>query len=168
MLPGLWPDDHPQHGPDSINSTAKAWFAAGMQSPVLFNLLLWSAGSHRDFKNMSDNKNSCPKALSYKVECIRRLNEVLSGGDKAVTDEVILTVLGLAAHDGVMIHEKRPRPFHSQLKNAGELNFYGAIQYVPEHMKAVTKLVALRGGIDQMSMGGLAESLVMYEFPYKL
>lgn len=58
-----------------------------------------------------------------------------------------------------MTEEKR-KPFNSPLKTTQWLNVYGNIEYVPEHMKAVMDLVNLRGGIEEIKLRGLAETIV--------
>ena len=165
VLPGLWPDDHPKessnYGGYSSNSISKAWFSVALDNPCLFNVLLLSAVAHRGVLRGINNPHQDRRALSYKIKCIQQLNEIISDGVKALTDEVILTILGLAAHDFVQVPDKGSRPFNSPLQNAGALSFYGAVQYVPEHIRAITKLVSLRGGIDNLTMPGLSESIVM-------
>lgn len=165
VLPGLWPDDHPKeslcHGAYSSSSISKAWFSVALDTPCVFNLLLLSAVAHRGFLRGDSNPHEDRRALPYKINCIQQLKQIISEGVKALTDEVLLTILGLAAHDFVQVHDKGSRPFDSPLRNAGALSFYGAVQYVPEHMSALTKLVSLKGGIDNLAMPGLAESIVM-------
>ncbi|KAE9374855.1 hypothetical protein N431DRAFT_405887 [Stipitochalara longipes BDJ] len=158
VLPTLFPDDHPQHGASSVNSTSIAWFSAGIKNPFLFNVLLWSACCHRDFLRGSEIQYDSPQALSYKVNSIRLLNEVLSDGRKAITDEVILTVMGLAAHEILTVTQQNPKPFNSPLKDAGGMAFYSATKDVPEHMEAIKKLIALRGGLENLKLPGLAET----------
>lgn len=161
VVPGIWPDDHPQYGASAMNSTSRAWFSAGIKNPFLFNLLLWSACCHRDVLRGSKIHHDSPQTLSYKVNAIRFLNKVLSGGTKAITDEVILTVIGLAAHEVMPLTPQNPKPFNSPLKNAGGMDFYSVTKDAPEHMEAVRMLVALRGGLDNLKLPGLAETFHM-------
>jgi hypothetical protein len=92
---------------------------------------------------------------------MRQLNEVLSNGKKALTDEVILAIGGLASHEVVNVTEEKIKPFNSPLQSAGFLNTYGGLQMVSEHRNAVLRVIALRGGIDNLRINGLAECLVM-------
>ena len=59
------------------------------------------------------------------------------------------------------VAEEKRKPFSSPLKTIQWLNVYGNIEYVPEHMKAVLDLVTLRGGIENIEMRGLAETIVV-------
>jgi len=161
VVPGVWPDEHPQYGACAMNSTSRAWYSAGIKNPFLFNVLLWSACCHRDVLRGPKREIDSLQTLSYKVNAIRLLNDVLSDGSKAITDEVILTVVGLAAHDVLPITPLNPKPFNSPLKNAGGLAFYSVAADAPEHMEAIKTLIALRGGLDNLKLPGLAETFHM-------
>jgi len=160
-LPGAWPDDHPQHGPNAVNSVAKAWFSTGLESPFFLNILLFSACIQRDILRASAINTTSIQALSYKVKAIQQLNEVLANGEKAVTDQVILTIIGVMGHEALNITEEEMKPFNSPLKNAGLLHIYGGVKHVPGHLSAITKLLALRGGIEPFTLPGLADCLIL-------
>jgi hypothetical protein len=102
-----------------------------------------------------------PVALSHKLAVIQKLNIVLSNLKEAQRDdEVILAILILASHEARFDSESKTRPFDSPLKSAQWPNVYGNIEYVPQHMKAVIELIALRGGIENLKLHGLAETIV--------
>ena len=161
VVPELWPDEYPQSNPIARDLVSKAWLAAGIQKPYLFNLFLWSACCQRDFIRGLPIQHTSPQALAYKQECIRELNKILSDGTKAITDEVILTIAGLGTHEILPVIEQNPKPFNSPLQNAGGLRFFGATNYVKEHMDVLRKLVALRGGLEYLTLPVLAEALQM-------
>ena len=160
VLPGIYPDDHP-YQLDSVNSVAKAWLSACVANPFLFNILLWSTCIKRDFIRGSKTYCNSAQALAYKVDGIRQLNKVILNGRKALTDEVILAISGLATHEVVNFTEEKIKPFNSPLQSAGLLDAYGGMQIVPEHRNAVLRLVALRGGIENITLHGVAECMVM-------
>jgi hypothetical protein len=160
ILPGIYPHDHP-YQLDSGNSVGSAWFSAAVANRFLFNILLWAACVKRDVLRGSRTYCNSAQALLYKVDGMRQLNEVLSNGKKALTDEVILAIGGLASHEVVNVTEEKIKPFNSPLQSAGFLNTYGGLQMVSEHRNAVLRVIALRGGIDNLRINGLAECLVM-------
>ena len=94
------------------------------------------------------------------MEGIRQLNKVISNGKEGLSDEVILTLAGLATHEAVNFTEEKTKPFNSPLQRAGLLDNYGGLQMVPEHREAILRLVALRGGIENLTLSGLAEGMV--------
>ena len=95
------------------------------------------------------------------MEGIRQLQEVISNGRDVLTDEVILAIAGLACHEVVNFTKEKVKPFNSPLQRAGLLDTYGGMQVIPEHREAVLRLVALRGGIENITLPGLAEAMVM-------
>jgi hypothetical protein len=97
-------------------------------------------------------------ALSHKLIVIQNIRDaVLTGGEEASRDEVLLAIVILATHDIVDVAEEKQMPFNSPLKKAQWLNFYGKIREVPEHVKAITDIVRLRGGIKSLKLPGLTE-----------
>jgi hypothetical protein len=160
VLPGILPNDDP-YELNSINSVAKAWLSACVGNPFLFNVFMWSTCIKRNFIRGSRIYCNSTQALTYKVAGIQQLNKVISNGRKALTDEVILAIAGLAAHEVVNVTEEKIKPFSSSLQSAGLLNVYGGMQAVPEHRDAILWLVTLRGGIENLTLPGLAEDMVM-------
>jgi hypothetical protein len=125
------------------------------------NILLWSTCIKRDFIRGSNTYCNSAQALAYKVEGIRQLNKVISNGREALTDEVILAIAGLATHEIVNVTEEKIKPFNSPLQSAGFLDIYGGLQVVSEHRNAIIRLVGLRGGIENITLNGVAECMVM-------
>lgn len=128
--------------------------------PLLFHALVFAGSIHLDFMRSSSINPNSPVALSHKLAVIQKLNNVLSNPKEVQRDEVILAILILASHEARSDSENRMQPFDSPLKSAQWLNVYGNIEYVPQHMKAVMKLIALRGGIENLELHGLAETIV--------
>jgi hypothetical protein len=96
-------------------------------------------------------------SLAHKLVVMREINESLSDPDVALRDEVILAIFILASHEVVNVPVGKESPFISPLRSAQWLNVYSTIMYVPEHVQAVIELVALRGGLENIRMYGLAE-----------
>ena len=159
-MPEIYPDDNSNQA-SSINTIAKAWVSASVATPFLLNIILWSVCIKRDIIRGHRAYDKNVQGLSYKVEGIRQLNEVISNGNEAVTDEVILGIAGLATHEVVNFTGERTKPFNSPLQQAGLLHTYGGLQIVPEHREAFLKLISLRGGIESLKLTGLSEGMVM-------
>jgi len=158
MLPGIFPDG----SSDPVNPIAKAWFAASLTYPFLFHALVFAGSIHLDFMRYSTIYPNPPVVLSHKLIVIQQLNNILSDPKEASRDEVILAILILATHEARAESEARVKPFKSPLMSAQWLNMYGNIQYVPEHMMAVLRLIAMRGGLGNLKLHGLAEIIVAY------
>jgi hypothetical protein len=159
VLPGILPNDDP-YELNSINSVTKAWLSACVENPFLFNIFMWSTCIKCSFRG-SRIYCSSAQALTYKVAGIQQLNKVISNGRKALTDEVILVIAGLAAHEAGNVTKEKIKPFSSPLQSAGLLDIYGGMQVVPEHRDTIHWLVALRGGIENLTLPGLAEGMVI-------
>lgn len=153
MLPGLEPVDTP---PGSINPMSKAWFASGLQSPLLFHALVYAGSNHLDFMRTQNIYPNAPKPLEHKLIVIQSLNKALSDPKLATRDEIILAILILASQE-VFISKRGPRtPFNSPLKSLGLLNVYGCFKFVEQHSKAVAEIVMMRGGLENLELYGLA------------
>jgi hypothetical protein len=135
---------------------AKAWISAALTTPLLFHALVFAALIHRDFMRWSRIYPDSPLALSHKLIAIQKLKEVISSGEEVSRDEVILAILILACQDIVNVTRKKEL-FNSPLQKGSWLNVYGNIQQIPAHLKAVMTLVALRGGLENLELKGLAQ-----------
>jgi hypothetical protein len=156
------PDDYANPGDNSVNSVAKAWVSASIQSPFLFHAMLFMASIHYEYLRSSKIDPHAPLPLSHKVVAIQKLSEYLSDGRDTAKEEVILTILLLAAHENIgAVAEETMKPFNTPLETSQWLNIYGNNTFVPEHMKAVLDLIALRGGIENLKLHGQAENLAL-------
>jgi hypothetical protein len=156
-IPGLFPDDEQKVG--GPNSVSIAWLGACQKTPLLFHALILSASIHLDIVRWSKFTGNSPTILSYKLTIFRLLGEIIREGNDPSRDEVILAILTLSSHEFMPLIEDKRAPFISPLKDLQFLNIYGSIQFAPEHMKAVLDLIALKGGIEQIQLDGLAECL---------
>ncbi|KAN0119293.1 hypothetical protein V8E51_001501 [Hyaloscypha variabilis] len=168
VTPGLVPDIEPFSKNNKTNIVAKSWFSAGLKAPFLFYALAFVASVHRDSMTSSQSFLNSPRALSYKLIVIQKLREYISKGSKTCRDEVILTVLALADHEVVKVTEEERKPFNTPLQTLQWMNLYGNIKCVPEHMKVVLDLIAMRGGIEKIQLPGLAEVIVRGDLVWAL
>ena len=161
MVPGLIPDDIPHHGTNSVNSVAKAWASAGLRTPLLFHALVYAGSLHLDFLRWSKISPNSPLALSHKLKAIQKIREVISSGNEAARDEVILAILIIASNEVINVTEEKKKPFNSPLTKVQWLNIYGNIRPDLDHLKAVSALICLKGGIESLNLHGLAEIITM-------
>lgn len=97
---------------------------------------------------------------SHKVFVIQKLNSFISETRSDWPEEVILAILILATHEKLNAIEEKNKPFDSPLKRVQWKNVYGNSKYVPEHMKVVVELVNRKGGLENLKLIGLAETIV--------
>lgn len=156
FLPGLMPDEV---APGEVDRLSKAWFASGLQTPLLFHALIYVGSNHLDFMRWSNIFPNAPEPLSHKLIVIQKLSQALSDPRQASRDEIILAILILASE--VFISKKgNSSPFNSPLRSLRWLNMYGNYKPVPQHAKAVADIIRMRGGLENLELYGLAEIIV--------
>jgi hypothetical protein len=159
LLPGLIPDEVPNWGTKTANSTSMAMISAALESPLLFDAMIFTAICHRNILYSSKSCPNSPQALPYKLRVIQRLKKLVSNTNEAVRDEFIWGIMALAFNESINVTTEKRRPFNTPLREARWINVYGNVEAVPEHMKAVLDIIALRGGINNLKLRGLAEIL---------
>lgn len=102
--------------------------------------------------------------LCAHAETVTYVNQALSDHKIACSDSTILAVFALAYHS-ITIEEKPPKgstaifraPEQGPLKSLRLLNLYGGpIETVSMHREGLLKLIQLRGGIEKITLPGLA------------
>ena len=125
--------------------------------------MVYASAVHLDVLQSRSPTVANPIRLKHKLQTIRLLNETLNDPDKYIIDEVIHTVMALATNEMETIetcNDLAPKsPFVQPLHDAQWLNIYGKMAHVPEHCKAVRYLVGLRGGLENIKLELLAETL---------
>ena len=147
--------------PDNIQSpTADAWHSSLMHNRGLFHAFLYGAVIHdRASRGLLNDKVS-PELFYTHTEAVRGLTKDLSDPAIFCTDEVILAVLCLAVN-GVKQYTTEPARVPSQgpLRSLRMLDIYGILDVVPIHAEGLARLVAVRGGLQNIKMLGLAEAI---------
>ncbi|RDW65955.1 hypothetical protein BP6252_09590 [Coleophoma cylindrospora] len=157
-LPGLVPDDDPQF---DVNPVSKAWFSFALTSPLLFHALVFAGSIHLDFLRWSKIFPDSPRALSHKITVLEKLKEAIGDPKQALRDEVIMAIIILASHEAIDVGKSTKTPFQSPLSHTLWIDVYGSMNYVPEHIKAISDLVALKGGLEKVEFRGLAEIIAL-------
>jgi Fungal specific transcription factor domain len=161
LLPGLLPD---KSLPSEANPITKAYFSAGLQTPLVFHALVYTGSNHMDYLRSSTISPNAPTPLFHKTMVIQKLKEALSDPDprQALTDEVIVGILVLATQEVYMTKDEKPSSFIAPLPNLGWLNIYSNFKVVPQHAKAIADIIAIRGGLETIKLYKLAEIIIAY------
>jgi hypothetical protein len=161
LLPGLIPD---KSLPNEANPITKAYFSAGLQTPLVFHALVYTGSNHLDYLRSSTIYPNAPTPLFHKTIVIQKLKEALSDPDprQALTDEVIVGILALATQEVYMTKDEKPSPFIAPLPDLGWLNIYTNFKIVPQHAKAIADIIAIRGGLETIKLYKLAEIIIAY------
>ncbi|KAL2066123.1 hypothetical protein VTL71DRAFT_2194 [Oculimacula yallundae] len=167
LIPGLMPDDHPNRSLSLTSTSSRTWIFASLSHPFLRNAILLACSLERAFLVHSTIDVSSPATIARKLLVIQTLNAFINSKQNTthVCDEVLLTILILAAHeavDFVAIEEpEENKPFNSPLTNMQWMNMYGNNTYQNVHMKALHGIVKGRGGLEELKLPCVAEMIVL-------
>jgi hypothetical protein len=114
-----------------------------------------------DFLHQSQIYPNSPQALLHKIIAIQKLKEIMIDRSEALRDEVLLAIMLLASHEIKHVTKEKKKPFNSPLQQFQWLDLYGNLNHVPEHMKAITDILTLRGGLGNVKLPGLVERFTM-------
>lgn len=144
------------------NPVIKPWVIAAISAPALFHGLIYAVCSHLNYvRHSAIYGPNTPFTLSHKVATIQHLNKLLLNPDLAPCDEVIVACLSLATVERVAKEESDSNPFNSPLVDMNLLNIYGSSQIVPEHMNAMYRLIAMKGGLEKMELPAANEMIIL-------
>jgi hypothetical protein len=84
----------------------------------------------------------------------------LDDKETAVTDNMILNVLIMAAADGGTVSMNAlETPFHAPLRSLQWLDIYGSVSTSPVHLRGLIQLIHMRGGLEMVELPGLGAVL---------
>jgi hypothetical protein len=131
-------------------------------SPVAFYSFVFAISNHYDYVHRIREATSSTTLirLSYKIETIKLVNQMLRNLDKEVPDELLAAVLVLASQ-GPRINAGKVSRFQSPLATAQCLDHQGNLAFEPEHARGMITLVQLKGGLHNIKMPGLADIIVL-------
>lgn len=102
--------------------------------------------------------------LSYQTKSIQFINTLLAENNhEPPSDALLISILILAAHGQRQGGGLALEPVHptSPLAQAQNLMFYGSLEFVPNHLKALYYLVEQKGGLEKIQLYGLADTLAL-------
>lgn len=139
-----------------------------MSHPALFTAFLYGAAGHLQTRKRLGSAHVTPQTREEKLEqivceteTIKQLNKMMLDPQQICTDEVILAVLCMAFNKidySKWTADIDPAP-KAPLRNLQWLDVYGGLSLNDQHVKGLFALLHTRGGVDQLKLPGLAETL---------
>ncbi|WEW61327.1 hypothetical protein PRK78_006817 [Emydomyces testavorans] len=139
-----------------------------MSSPPLFTAFLYGAAGHMQTRKRLESAQFAPQTREEKLEqiiceteTIKQLNKMMHDPSQACSDVVILAVLCMAFnridYSGWNVSTD-PWP-KAPLRNLQWLDVYGGLSLNDHHIKGLLALIEMKGGLSQVKLPGLAETL---------
>ena len=144
-----------------LNPVVHAWLQSCMRSETCYYAFVWAAALHQEFllgKHISSYSTFLLRQ-SYKTQAISRVRSEISSLHGLPSDDLIVSILILAAHGAKRdrhIDHSHPK---SPLAKSQLLDFYANLEYEHTHQDALYQLVARKGGLENVETCGLAETL---------
>ncbi len=156
----LWPRLRPFASDGLANPAPTRWLPQAMAHPALFYGFMYGASAHIQATQGFPDGGDSPDVLISRAEAITQLNKDIRDPKRASLDETILAVLCMAAN-GVTPPKRKTAivPTQSGLRTLQSLDTYATLSTVPVHAKGLAALVDLRGGLENLKLDGLAETL---------
>ncbi|KAK2778762.1 hypothetical protein FQN52_002677 [Onygenales sp. PD_12] len=147
---------------------AANWLPRAMENPALFTAFMYGAAGHMQTRKRLESTHVTPQTREEKLEqiiceteTIKQLNKMMLDPRQGCTDEVILAVLCMAFNK--IDYSKWTADNHSApkapLRNLQWLDVYGGLSLNDQHVKGLMALIQTRGGLGNITMPGLAETL---------
>ncbi|EER44707.1 conserved hypothetical protein [Histoplasma capsulatum var. duboisii H88] len=147
---------------------AQSWLPRAMSHPALFTAFLYGAAGHLQTRQRLESAIIAPQTREEKLEqivceteTIKQLNKMMLDPQQTALDEVILAVLCMAFNKtdySKWTSDIDPAP-KAPLRNLQWLQVYGGLSLNDQHVKGLLALIQTRGGLDQLKLPGLAETL---------
>ena len=145
-----------------------SWFQVFRLDSTLFTVVLFGAVSHKRLYSLRMEKTRDiwkPQhnnmLILLELEAIKRVNEAIQDPSRALSDAVIICVMGLVNNGGSdLMWDENPRLlFQSPLRDLQWLDVYGRLMPNSVHLNGLAQLVKLRGGLEHIKLPGLAPIL---------
>lgn len=146
------------------------WFPPTYNDATLFVTTLLCVLSHQRRRWLLSGQtadSSCrPQDIRWidwcYLEGIRKINRALNDKESAVTDNMILNVLILAAADGEVVSASACNsPFNAPLRSLQWLDIYSSVSTKEIHLRGLIQLIRLRGGVERIQLPALAAVLCL-------
>ncbi|KIV80117.1 hypothetical protein PV11_07640 [Exophiala sideris] len=156
----LWPS-FGHHIISTDETLTSAFFRLSMTDELLLNTFVWTAAVEMSLHDNTANTMQKNKAvmLSCQTKAVKTVREQIEQG--SVTDAVIFAVLALAISDTEPVPVAQEKPcygsFDPPLRSLGWLEYLSRLRWTRSHMDVLRRLVAARGGLDNIETPGIAE-----------
>ncbi|KAK4945454.1 hypothetical protein LTR10_015349 [Elasticomyces elasticus] len=156
----LWPS-FGHHIISTDETLTSAFFRLSMTDELLLNTFVWTAAVEMSLHDNTATTMQKNKAvmLSCQTKAVETVREQIEQG--SVTDAVIFAVLALAISDTEPVpmaqEESCYGGFDPPLRSLGWLDYLSRLRWTRSHLDVLKRLVAARGGLDNIETPGIAE-----------
>ena len=164
----LWPGLTPVSPGQETRPASCNWLPLALEDRTLFTAFVFGSLSHKRLRWVNGwiSRDSFQpeeqRILQYcEMETIKNVTREVSNPNRAVCDAVILSVVCMA-HNVAEDHGRGVHltpPFDAPLPRLQWLDIYGALPPNLVHIKGLVQMVRLRGGIQNLTLPGLAATL---------
>jgi hypothetical protein len=129
------------------------WFTMGFLDVAGFYIILSNAAAHRDQLQGVKEGEKGIEAEKYHLLALERVNSQLAQTDLGVSDGLIGAVSGFVCHNVSIGHTYfgiKLTPYQSVVGNYDQWLL---------HLDGISKLVAMRGGLESLSTQSLRETI---------
>ncbi|GAD92698.1 conserved hypothetical protein [Paecilomyces variotii No. 5] len=155
--------------PDGEGRTKKSefWLPMAVNHPALFSAIMYGTATHEQGRRRLERPNSLAlekqerlQIMIVEDEAIRRLNSIISDPSRALNDEIILAIMTVAfsRYENTTIPPSW-RAHLSPFRRLQWLDVYCSLDLDQVHILGLLQVVHLKGGLHQIKMEGLAETL---------
>lgn len=144
-----------------------AWLPRAFQNKALFTAFMYGAAGHMQTRKRLEGAAPLPQTIEERNEqiicansTVELLNKVVTDPVESGTDEAILAVLCMAFNRTDWRSWSGTDPFPKPpLRNLQWLDVYGGLSMNDSHVNGLMLLLGRRGGVYQLKLPGLAETL---------
>ncbi len=155
----------------SVANIKHAVFSSAMVSPASFYTIIFAGATHNAYAHtgMDVPRENKMLRLSYKFQAIKAVNEEIKALKGEPSDDLLLSMITLAAHGNGEQLEPPGKAPKSLLATAQNFDYYGTIRWELAHYHAIAPLIERKGGLHAVKIPGLANALELYAaFIYRL
>ena len=149
------------------DDAAKHWLPRARDNKALYTAFLYGAAGHMQTRKRLEGAQIAPQTREEKLEqiicesvAVKQLNSLMKDSSQATSDDIILAVLCMAFnridYSGWNTPDSWPK---APLRNLQWLDVYGGLSLNDQHIKGLLALIESKGGLDKMSLPGLAETI---------
>lgn len=131
-----------------------------MSSKALFHAFMYGAASYVHVDRGHLHKQGLAELHISYAEAIHELNKEMRDPVRACTDENTMAI-AIMGNKGLRLASPRTGklPCQAPLKGLQSLDVYGQMSLVPVHAMGLAQLVAMRGGLENIQIEGLAATI---------
>lgn len=116
------------------------WFPLVVNEPAAFQVVLLLSASNFAVVSSTAAADIRPHLIQMKLDAVHAVNEALSLADRRLSDAVIGAVAKMASFEAM----------------------YGDVETYRIHMAGLQKMVAMRGGLVALGLGGLLSRIIVW------